>query len=255
MANVQMRYDRKLNKEDAVALFLQYKNNRDSEKRNRLIENYLYLAKILSQKYCYKSSDTEDIFQVACIGLMYAVDRFNPARGYAFETFVTPTIIGEIKRYYRDKESLIRIPRKIQELNQKVNHAQVLLKQKYMRSPTISEISHYLEVSEKSILTAMESNHARYPMSLNNELDTSSDDKSFSLMDLLGTTDHDLENVENIDVLKRNLAALTPVERTIVEQRFLRQKTQNEVAQFIKSSQMSVSRHEKSIMRKIHAGF
>lgn len=250
----QMKYESNLSKENAMALFVKYDKKRNSEIRNHLVENYLYLAKILSQKYRYKNGDNEDIFQVACIGLMYAVDRFDPDRGYTFETFATPTILGEIKRHYRDKETLIRIPRKIQELNQQVNQAQVLLEQKNMRSPTISEISNYLDVSEESIIAAMESNHANYPMSLNDELDTSNDDK-LSLMDLLGTTDHDLENVENIDLIKRISETFTPVERIVIEQRFLRRKTQKEVALFLKRSQMTVSRLENTIKLKIKAGF
>ena len=249
-----MIYKSNLSKESALALFVVYEKKRSSEIRNHLVENYLYLAKILSQKYRYKIGDNEDVFQVACIGLMYAVDRFDPDRGFTFETFATPTILGEIKRYYRDKETLIRIPRKIQELNHKVNQAQVLLEQKKMRSPTISEISAYLDVSEESIVAAMESKNAHYPMSLNDELDASNDD-SLSLMDLLGTTDDDLENVENIDVIQRISQTFTPVERIVIEQRFLRQKTQKEVALFLERSQMTVSRLENTIKRKIRAGF
>jgi len=166
----KMKNERKLSKEDAMELFVAYEKTRDPEIRDRLIENYLYIAKILSQKYWHRNGDNEDIYQVACLGLMYAVDRFDPHKGYAFDTFATPTIIGEIKRHYRDKESLIRIPRKIQELNQKVNQTQVLLEQQYLRSPTISEISDYLDVSEESIISAMESHHAYYPNSLTLEV-------------------------------------------------------------------------------------
>jgi len=249
-----MKYSSDLTKEDAIALFVEYGKNRNPELRNQLVENYLFLAKILSQKYWHKNGDHEDIFQVACIGLMYAVDRFDPDRGFTFETFATPTILGEIKRYYRDKETLIRIPRKIQELNHKVNQTQVLLEQKNMRSPTISEISDYLDVSEESIIAAMESNHAHYPMSLNDELDTSNDD-NLSLMDLLGTTDDDLEHVENIDVIQRISEAFTPVEKIVIEQRFLRQKTQKEVALFLERSQMTVSRLENTIKQKIKTAF
>lgn len=249
-----MIYKSNLSKESALALFVVYEKKRSSEIRNHLVENYLYLAKILSQKYRYKNGDNEDVFQVACIGLMYAVDRFDPDRGFTFETFATPTILGEIKRYYRDKETLIRIPRKIQELNHKVNQTQVLLEQKNMRSPTISEISDYLDVSEENIIAEMESNHAHYPMSLNVELDTSNDD-NLSLMDLLGTTDDDLEHVENIDVIQRISQTFTPVERIVIEQRFLRQKTQKEVALFLERSQMTVSRLENTIKQKIKAAF
>lgn len=249
-----MKYSSDLTKEDTMALFVEYGKKRNPELRNQLVENYLFLAKILSQKYWHKNGDHEDIFQVACIGLMYAVDRFDPDMGYSFETFATPTILGEIKRYYRDKETLIRIPRKIQELNRQVNQAQTLLEQKNMRSPTLSEISDYLEVSEESIIAAMESNHAHYPMSLNDELDASNDDNLF-LMDLLGAPDHNLANVDNIDIIQKISETFTPVERIIIEQRFLKQKTQKEVAVFLNRSQMTVSRLENTIKQKIKAGF
>lgn len=249
-----MKYSSDLTKEVTVALFVEYGKNRSPELRNHLVENYLYLAKFISQKYWHKNGDNEDIFQVACIGLMYAVDRFDPDMGYSFETFATPTILGEIKRYYRDKETPIRIPRKIQELNRQVNQAQALLEQKNMRSPTISEISDYLEVSEESIFSAMESNYAHYPMSLDDELDSISDDK-LSLMDLLGAPDHDLANVENIDIIQKISETFTPVERIVIEQRFLKEKTQKEVAVYLNRSQMTVSRLENTIKQKIKAGF
>ncbi|MBU4439715.1 MAG: sigma-70 family RNA polymerase sigma factor, partial [Acetobacterium sp.] len=108
-----MKYERKISKEDVKKLFAEYEETRDRELRDQIIENYLYIPKILSRKYGHKSGDNEDIFQVACLGLMYAVERFDVSRGYEFDTFATPTIIGEIKRYYRDREWLIRIPRKV----------------------------------------------------------------------------------------------------------------------------------------------
>jgi len=128
-----MRYERKISKEDVRELFVEYEKNRDRELRDRLIENYLYIPQILSRKYGHKNGENEDIFQVACLGLMYAVNRFDPGRGYEFDTFATPTIIGEIKRHYRDREWLIRIPRRIQKLNSQVNQTRLMLEQKQMR--------------------------------------------------------------------------------------------------------------------------
>jgi len=250
-----MKYERKISKEDARELFVEYEKTRDRELRDRLVENYLYIPKILSRKYGHKySGDNDDIFQVACLGLMYAVDRFEPARGYAFDTFATPTIVGEIKRHYRDREWLIRIPRKIQELNRQVNQTRTMLEHQLMRTPTIAEIASHLEISEESIIMSIEGNNAYYPKSLSTEY-SSEDGKSVSLMELLGTTDTNIENIENIDFLKMKIQTLNPIEKIIVEHRFFREKTQKEVAQLVNRSQMTVSRMEKTIIKKLTEGF
>jgi RNA polymerase sigma-B factor len=246
-----MKYERKISKEDVKKLFIEYEETRDRELRDLLIENYLYIPKILSRKYGHKSGDNEDIYQVACLGLMYAVERFDVSRGYEFDTFATPTIIGEIKRYYRDREWLIRIPRKIQDRNREINQTRTMLEHKLMRSPTITEIADYLEISEEDVIKAMESSNAYYPKSLSMEYESNQDGQEVSLMDILGNTDNNLENVENIDLLKKKIQALNPVERIIVEQRFFQGKTQKEVAEYINKSQMTVSRIEKRIMKKI----
>ena len=246
-----MKYERKISKEDVKQLFIEYEKSRDRELRDLLIENYLYIPKILSRKYGHKSGDNEDIFQVACLGLMYAVERFDVSRGYEFDTFATPTIIGEIKRYYRDREWLIRIPRKIQDLNREINQTRTMLEHKLMRSPTITEIANYLEIPEENVIKAMESSNAYYPKSLSMEYESNQDGQEVSLMDILGNTDNNIENVENIDLLKKKIQSLNPVERIIVEQRFFQGKTQKEVAEYINKSQMTVSRIEKRIMKKI----
>jgi len=246
-----MRYERKISKEKARELFIEYEKTRDRELRDRLIENYLYIPKILSRKYGHKNGDNEDIFQVACLGLMYAVNRFDTSRGYEFDTFATPTIVGEIKRHYRDREWLIRIPRKIQDLNREVNQTRTMLEHQLMRSPTISEIANQLEISEENIIKSMESNNAYYPKSLSMEYENTGEGKQVSLMDLLGTPDYNMQNVENIDMLKKKIQELNPIEKIIVEQRFFREKTQKEVAILINKSQMTVSRIEKKVMEKL----
>ncbi|MGL4607723.1 MAG: SigB/SigF/SigG family RNA polymerase sigma factor [Eubacteriaceae bacterium] len=246
-----MKYEKGLTKEELRSLFAEYEETRDQEIRDRLIENYLYIPKILSRKYGHKNGDNEDIFQVACLGLIYAVDRFETSRGYEFDTFATPTIIGEIKKYYRDREWIIRIPRKIQETNRSVNLARNDLEHKLMRNPKISEIADYLEISEEKIIEAMESNNVYSPRSLSMEYENNKDGQEVSLLDLIGNIDSNIENVENIAILKSKIDCLNPIERVIVEERFYNEKTQKEVAQLIGKSQMTVSRIEKKVMEKI----
>lgn len=249
-----MKYERKISKEEVKRLFEEYEKTRDRKIRDCLIENHLYIPKILSRKYAHKNGDNDDIYQVACLGLMYAVERFEVSRGYEFDTFATPTIVGEIKRYYRDREWLIRIPRKVQDLNREINQTHSILEHKLMRSPTISEIARYMEISEETIIQAMESSHAYYPKSLSMEYESNQDGQEVTLMDLLGNTDSNIENVENIELLRKRIKNLNPVEKIIIEERFYHGKTQKEVAELIGKSQMTVSRIEKKVMLKLKDG-
>ncbi len=250
-----MKYERKISKEEVKKLFEEYDKTKDRAIRDKLIENHLYIAKILSRKYGHKSGDNDDIFQVACLGLMYAVERFDVSRGFQFDTFATPTIVGEIKRYYRDREWLIRIPRKVQDLNREINQVRALLEHKMMRSPTISEIAKYMEISEEDIIRAMESGHAYYPKSLSMEYESNQDGQEVTLMDLLGDADLGIENVGNIELIRKRIKNLNPIEKIIIEERFFEGKTQKEVAEIIGKSQMTVSRIEKKVMLKLKEGF
>ncbi|MDD2447690.1 MAG: sigma-70 family RNA polymerase sigma factor, partial [Tissierellia bacterium] len=145
-----------LDKEDIKKLFRIYKEKREKEVRDILIEEHLYIAEILSKKYANRGIDYDDIYQVACIGLIYAIDRYDIDKGFEFSSFATPTIIGEIKKYFRDKGWTIRVPRRIQELSKKINNAKILLSQELQRSPTIEDIANYLNSTEEEVLEALE---------------------------------------------------------------------------------------------------
>ncbi len=241
-----------LTKQETRKLFKELKESKDKQIRNQLIENFMYIPKLLTRKYAYKKSEYEDIYQVACLGLMYAVDRYDPDKGFEFDTFASPTIIGEIKKYYRDKQFIIRVPRRIQELNREVNRAQTTLEHQLMGPPTISDIAEYLEVSEEDIIEALEGNNVIYPKSLSMEFDNSnSDSQDTTLMDLVGIPDDNMENISLVEDMKRRLETLNPVERIIIEERYYKGKTQKEVANIIGKSQMTVSRLEKKVMEKL----
>ena len=249
-----MEHSKRMTKEESRSLFKQYAETRDKALRDRLIENYLYLPKLLVRKYGYRSSDIEDIYQVACLGLMYAVDRYDPGKGFEFDTFASPTIIGEIKKYYRDKQWVIRIPRRIQELNREINKARTALEHKYMKTPTISEIADYLEVTEEAVIEAMEGSNAFYPKSLSAEFESGADGQETTLMELVGAEDEHIENIGNVEDLRQRLAELNPLEKLIIEERYYNGKTQKEVAAVIGKSQMIVSRLEKKVMEKLKLG-
>lgn len=247
-----MELKSQLSKAEAKELFKQLKETNDKQLRNKLIENYIYIPKLLTRKYAYKNNEYEDIYQVACLGLMYAVDRYDPDKGFEFDTFASPTIIGEIKKYYRDKQFIIRIPRRIQELNREINRARTALEHQLMGPPTISDIAEYLEVSEEEVIEALEGNNVIYPKSLSMEFDNSTNDsQDTTLMDLVGVSDDNMENISLVEDMRRRLETLNPIERIIIEERYYKGKTQKEVAKIIGKSQMTVSRLEKKVMEKL----
>lgn len=248
-----MEYPNQMTKQESKKLFIEYKKTGDKEIRDRLIENFLYIPKLLVKKYAYRSNDVEDIYQVACLGLMYAVERYDPDRGFEVDTFASPTIIGEIKKYYRDKQWIIRVPRRIQELNREINRAKTTLEHKLMKTPTISEIADYLEVTEEAVIEAMEGNNVFYPKSLSTEFESNADGQEATLLDLIGEEDERIENIGNVEDLRQRLESLNPVERMIIEERYYNGKTQKEVAAIIGKSQMTVSRLEKKVMEKLRA--
>lgn len=146
--------------DDSYDLFVEFKNTKSVEVRNEIVKKYLYLAEIIAKKFVNRGVDYEDIYQVASIALIKAVERFDVDKGVKFTSFATPTVIGEIKRFFRDKASVIRIPRRIYEVYQKVTHAREILTQELSRPPRIDEIAKYLNISEETVMEIIESNNA-----------------------------------------------------------------------------------------------
>jgi RNA polymerase sigma-B factor len=201
-------------------LFLVYQNNRDIKIRNELVQRYLFIAEILSRKYINKGIEYEDIYQVASLGLIYAIERFDVDRGYEFSSFATPTIIGEIKKYFRDKGWSIRVPRRIQELSKRINTTKAILQQTLQRSPKISDIAAYLNCTEEEIIEAMEANQVYTPKSLDLTYDNDGEDKDIQLMDLVGETDKMYDYIENKDFIIQAMGKLNQVEQKVLKDRF-----------------------------------
>ena len=231
-------------------LFLFYRESRDVTVRNELIKRYLFIAEILSRKYMNKGIDHEDIFQVASLGLIYAIERFDVERGYEFSSFATPTIIGEIKKYFRDKGWSIRVPRRIQELSKKINTTKSILQQDLQRTPKISDIAAYLNCTEEEVIEAMEANQVYTPKSLDLTYDNEGEDKDIQFMDLIGEPDKMFDFVENRDFILQAMEKLNHVERKVLKDRFFENQTQMQVAMTLNVSQMTVSRMEKKIIEK-----
>lgn len=231
-------------------LFVIYRDNRDVEIRNELINRHMYIIEILSKKFINKGIDYEDIFQVASLGLIYAIERFDVDKGFEFSSFATPTIIGEIKKYFRDKGWSVRVPRRIQELSKKINIAKAKLQQDLQRIPKVSDIAEYLNVTEEEVIEAMEASQVYTPKSLDITYDSSGDDKDIQLQDIIGKDDKYFDTIENRDFINMCMKKLNEVEVKIVNDRFFENKTQIQVADELNVSQMTVSRMEKKIIKK-----
>lgn len=237
-------------------LFRLYKADpKDDEMRDELFNRHMYIVDILSKKYVNKGIEYEDIYQVASIGLLYAVQRFDVDKGFEFSSFATPTIVGEIKKHFRDKGWTIRVPRRIQELTKKVTVARDRLYRDLGRAPTISDIADYLSVTDEDVIEAMEASKVYTPRSLDIELNTGGDDRDVRLMDIVGEEDKSFEAINNVDFIKHIMDKLNEVERKIIIDRFFEEKTQIVVAKELDVSQMTISRMEKKILAKFQEEF
>jgi RNA polymerase sigma-B factor len=208
--------------------------------RDRLITMHLPLVEHLARRFRDRGESHEDLVQVGTIGLINAVDRFDVGRGLEFSTFATPTIVGEIKRHFRDKGWAIRVPRRLQEMRMQLNRGTAELTQKLGRSPTVPEVAQYLGLSEDEVLEGLESSQAYATTTLDGGGDDS--DGAPSILATMGAIERELEGVENREALRPLLARLPPREQRILVLRFFENKTQSQIADEVGLSQMHVSR-------------
>ena len=208
--------------------------------RDSLVHLHLPLVEHCARRFRNRGEPFEDLVQVGTIGLIKSVDRFDPERGVEFSTYATPTIIGEIKRYFRDKGWAIRVPRRLQELRMQIGSATAELTQSLGRSPTASELAERVGCSVEEIIEGIESSNAYSTLSLDATDD--SDDGTSSMLDALGADDEGLEHVEIRESLKPLLDRLEPREKRILLLRFFKNQTQSQIAEEIGVSQMHVSR-------------
>ncbi|MFD3356229.1 RNA polymerase sigma factor SigF [Streptomyces fradiae] len=210
-----------------------------AELRNQLVRMHLPLVEHLARRFRNRGEPLDDLTQVATIGLIKSVDRFDPERGVEFSTYATPTVVGEIKRHFRDKGWAVRVPRRLQELRLSLTSATAELSQLHGRSPTVHELAEKLGISEEEVLEGLESANAYSTLSLDVP-DT--DDESPAVADTLGAEDEALEGVEYRESLKPLLEGLPPREKRILLLRFFGNMTQSQIAQEVGISQMHVSR-------------
>jgi RNA polymerase sigma-B factor len=224
----------------ARELFEQLRDSADPKIRDELVEMHLPLVEYLARRFRNRGEPLDDLVQVATIGLIKSVDRFDTERGVEFSTYATPTIVGEIKRHFRDKGWAIRVPRRLQELKLALTKATSELAQQLGRSPTVAELAQHLGLHEEDILEGLESANAYSAISLDSP--DSGDEDSPAVADTLGHLDDALETVEYRESLKPLLERLPPREKRILMLRFFGNMTQSQIAGELGISQMHVSR-------------
>ena len=231
-------------------LFRRYKQEGDGEARDQLIVSHLNLVRFLASKFKNRGESLEDLVQVGTIGLIKAIDRFDPDRGLEFTTYATPTIMGEIKRHFRDKGWSVRVPRRLQELSAKVNQVSDELTNQLQRSPSVAEIADRLGTTVDEVLEAMESSSAYSSVPLEGG-GSSDDDESPSVIDHYVTEDADLAASDDRIVLEDAIADFSPREQDVIRMRFVDGLTQVEIAERMGISQVQVSRLLRRTLRRL----
>ncbi len=235
-------------------LFDRYHETRSIELRNEIVEKYLYIVDILIKKYLNKGVDYEDLYQVGSMALVFAVERYDPSKGYEFTSFATPTIIGEIKRYFRDKGWAVKVPRRLKEISAQISPAKEYLYGRLNRIPTIAELAEYLGYTEEEILEAMEGGQAYSTYSLNQTFEEGGDEGEGAVLEkYTGREERGYDSFENAELIKTVMKDLSEKEQDIFKRRFFKNETQQDIAEEMGVSQMTISRLEKKIREKFKA--
>jgi RNA polymerase sigma-B factor len=222
-------------------LFARYRRGNDPAAREALVERFLPLAGQLARRYDRGDVPLEDLVQVASLGLLKAIDRFDPGRGIAFSSFAVPTIAGELKRHFRDKAWSVRVPRDLNELALRVDRTTELLINRLGRAPTVSDIADHLQITVEEVLEAREAAAAYRADSLNRPA-SADDEDGARLVDVLGGDDPGFARAEQSATVERLMRALTDRQREIVRLRFGEDLTQSEIGERVGLSQMQISR-------------
>ncbi len=229
-------------------LFQEYHADPTIEKRNKIIEDQLYLVDILIRKYLGKGVEYDDLYQVGALALVNAVERFDASKGYEFSSFATPTILGEIKKYFRDKQWALKVPRRMKEIAAIVQKSIDQFVNESHRQPTVDEISKDTGFTPEDIIEAMESSKAYGTFSLDKTFDEMGEEgEGLSLEKYIGFEEKGFLNIEMREIIDSVVEQLSDTYKLIFRERFINGRTQSEIAQSLGVSQMTVSRAEKNI--------
>jgi RNA polymerase sigma-B factor len=245
----------RISREELRALHRRYRDSKDPAERDRLraqlVDAYHDFVYFLARKFQNRGEPLDDIVQVGYLGLIKAIERFDPDLGFEFTTFATLTVAGEIKRHFRDKGTAIRFPRRLQELHQSVVRINEQMKNELGREPTVQELAERLSVTPEDVTEAMEMGPAYVPLSLDQPIGSADGQESRVVAEQIGSEDPELDRVEMRDLLNRAMVHLTPRERAIMAMRFYDQLSQSEIARRLGISQMHVSRLQRAALEQL----
>jgi RNA polymerase sigma-B factor len=233
--------DRRLASRRTDELFARWREAHDERARAELVEHFLPLARKLARRYAGTREGFDDLLQVASLGLLNAIDRFDPGRGTAFSSFAVPTMLGELKRYFRDTGWFVHVPRTLQERALKVQEAEAKLSARSGRSPTVGELAEYLEIGSEEVLEALEAAQAHHGTSLDAPIDDGQGSRA-TVADTVGVRDERLESVDALATIGRAARELPERDRLMLALYFLKDLPQTEIAKRVGVSQMHVSR-------------
>ena len=231
---------------DETILFEQYKKTGDVALRNQIVEKYLYIAEIIAKKFVGRGVPFDDLFQEASLSLLRGIERFDPSLGLKFSTFITPTITGELRNYFRDKTRPFKVPRRLGELNAAVRKYVDGMETETGKKPTVKEVALALSVSEEDVVKAMEIGGT-----LSLDALTETEDDGYTLSDLLPTEESDFEKFEVQQTLAAAMGDFSDAEKKLVKYRFVDGLSQMQTAQKLGVSQMFVSRSERKVLAKL----
>lgn len=227
---------------DSDALFIEYSKTRNEQLRDVLVERYEQLVSYLANKFANRGEPVDDLRQIAYIGLLKAIDRFDPDAGAKFMTYATPTIVGEIKRHFRDKGWMLKVPRRLQETHLAINRVTEQLTRSLGRTPLPAELAKALDVSVELVLEALELGQNYSMLSLDVQSGSEDTERSASLTDFLGERESGFDRAEAQVAVRAAFGALSPQEQRVVYMSYYRNQTQVQIARRIGVSQMQVSR-------------
>lgn len=242
---------RSASKEQVLEWIQKYQENEDDDAQTNLVLHYQYLVESIARKYSNGRSYHDDIVQVGMLGLLGAIRRFDSSFGRSFEAFAVPTIIGEIKRFLRDKTWDVHVPRRIKELGPRIKATIEALTIELQRSPLISEIAERLEVSDEEILEAMEMGRSYQALSMDHSIESDSDGSTVTLFDVVGREDEEYEKTNRRMIVADAMSVLSEREKQIIQLTYLEQLSQKEAGEKLGISQMHVSRLQRKAIKKL----
>lgn len=237
-----------IDQSEADKLFREYRKTGSTEIRNRLVENYFYIAEILAKKFAGRGVEYDDLLQVASEALISGVEKFDPDLGNRFTTYITPTMTGMIKNYFRDYSRAVRLPRRIYNVAAKVRGATEEYFKEHGFKPTVKQLAEATGFSEELIIEALE---CRAPVSLDAPVQTGEGEGDVALHEVLASDTNLFDEFEDRESLRAEIEKLDPTEKKVVALRFLEGKSQTEVGKILGVSQMFVSRAERKIVEKL----